>query len=231
MKTETDISPLPPDGRYLWLLALLVAMVLHGGILWLLAAVITSPAGLSLSDKGAGQVIRLSVLSSPMPFLEEPVSEEEGEVSFELPPPEIPAPKNRPVAHAPAKETPPPPASEITATISPHSTFSTTNAQTQDQQKRDNYLAQVEMHLRKYLRYPRIARINGVEGTVVVRFTLNRHGELIKHQLIEKSGVALLDREALAMLKRASPMPPFPDELTVSFEDIIMPVVFAPKGE
>ena len=67
--------------------------------------------------------------------------------------------------------------------------------------------------LNKHKRYPRRAEYRGDEGTVLVTFVVNRHGEVLDYSLEQSSGNALLDKEALAMIRRAQPLPVFPDEL------------------
>ncbi|MDE1935843.1 TonB family protein [Bradyrhizobium sp.] len=70
------------------------------------------------------------------------------------------------------------------------------------------YNALVVGHLEKFKRYP--AAAHGSSGTVMVRFALNRAGEVISSDISKSSGNSVLDREALAILRRASPFPPFP---------------------
>ncbi len=72
------------------------------------------------------------------------------------------------------------------------------------------YLAQVIAKIQQAKRYPLQARIKGIEGKVEVKFTLSRDGRLINSEIITSSGFKILDQEALAMLRRASPFPPFP---------------------
>lgn len=47
----------------------------------------------------------------------------------------------------------------------------------------------------------------------MIRFVVNREGYVLSSQLIKSSGVAILDREALALIKRAQPLPKPPTEL------------------
>ena len=70
------------------------------------------------------------------------------------------------------------------------------------------YNALVFGHLQRFKRYPAAAR--GKSGTVVVRFMLNRAGDVIESAVTKSSGNDVLDREAVAILQRASPFPAFP---------------------
>jgi periplasmic protein TonB len=87
------------------------------------------------------------------------------------------------------------------------------------------YNALVFGHLQKFKRYPAAAR--GASGTVLVRFALNRAGEVISSEVTKSSGNGVLDREALDILRRASPFPPFPQVKPGAQDNYIAPVNFA----
>jgi protein TonB len=89
----------------------------------------------------------------------------------------------------------------------------------------DAYNALVFGHLQRFKRYPSSAR--GAQGTVVVRFVLNRAGTVIESALTKSSGNDVLDREALEILRRASPFPPFPATKPGPQDSYIAPVNFA----
>lgn len=81
--------------------------------------------------------------------------------------------------------------------------------------------------LNKHKQYPRCARQRRQEGTVKVRFVIDRNGCILSHQIIGSSGHRLLDKEVQAMLTRASPMLPIPPELQMSQLTISVPVAFS----
>ncbi|WFU41563.1 energy transducer TonB [Bradyrhizobium sp. CB82] len=87
------------------------------------------------------------------------------------------------------------------------------------------YNALVFGHLQRFKRYPSSAR--GAQGTVVVRFVLNRAGAVTESAVTKSSGNDVLDREALEILRRASPFPPFPVAKPGSQDSYIAPVNFA----
>jgi protein TonB len=89
----------------------------------------------------------------------------------------------------------------------------------------DAYNALVFGHLQRFKRYPSSAR--GAQGTVVVSFVLNRAGAVIESALTKSSGNDALDREALEILRRASPFPPFPAAKPGPQDSYIAPVGFA----
>ncbi len=55
-------------------------------------------------------------------------------------------------------------------------------------------------------RYPAIARMNHWEGKVVVSAVIRDDGEVMGVQIAETSGRAVLDEEAMAVMKKASPL-------------------------
>ena len=87
------------------------------------------------------------------------------------------------------------------------------------------YNALVFGHLQRFKRYPRERR--GASGTVMVRFVLNRAGEVISSAVTKSSGNAVLDHEALEILRRASPFPVFPAAKPGRQESYIAPVNFS----
>jgi protein TonB len=87
------------------------------------------------------------------------------------------------------------------------------------------YNALVFGHLQRFKRYPAAAR--GKSGTVVVRSALNRAGDVIESAVTKSSGNDVLDREAVAILQRASPFPAFPAAKSGTQDTYIAPVSFA----
>jgi periplasmic protein TonB len=55
-------------------------------------------------------------------------------------------------------------------------------------------------------RYPPIARMNRWEGKVVLRAVIRDTGDVVDLEVTESSGHAILDRDALEVMKRASPL-------------------------
>ena len=88
------------------------------------------------------------------------------------------------------------------------------------------YNALVFGHMQRFKRYPASAR--GASGTVLVRFELDRKGDVIASAVTKSSGNAALDQEALALFKRASPFPPFPAAKAGESDSYIAPVNFSP---
>ena len=137
-----------------------------------------------------------------------PLPEKQAEVT--LPTAQKPIEKPKPVYTPPAPETRAPPKTTHISSF----TLAASNA----------YDALVFGHLQRFKHYPRAAR--GAHGTVVVRFDLNRKGDVIASKVTKSSGNRALDREALAILRRANPFPPFPAAKPGEQDAWIAPVTF-----
>ncbi|MBA1154562.1 energy transducer TonB family protein [Microvirga mediterraneensis] len=80
-----------------------------------------------------------------------------------------------------------------------------------DPTARNRYLASLVASLRNRLRYPDVARSQGVTGIATVRFTMDRSGRIVGASLVRSAGHAALDRAALAAASPGSSLPPIPD--------------------
>ena len=81
--------------------------------------------------------------------------------------------------------------------------------------------------LAKVQRYPAQAR--GVKGVVSLAFTMDRHGKVVSSRIVKSSGSAVLDAEALDLIKRAAPLPPPPADIADSDLSFIVPIRFAAR--
>ena len=151
------------------------------------------------------------VEEKPVERVEQPPSPpQQAEVTLpQVEPKEVEKPK--PVPQPPAPETRAPPKNDRLGQFSEAGS----NA----------YNALVFGHLQRFKRYPAAAR--GKSGTVVVRFVLNRAGDVIESAVTKSSGNDVLDREAVAILQRASPFPAFPAAKSGTQDTYIAPVSFA----
>ena len=55
-------------------------------------------------------------------------------------------------------------------------------------------------------RYPHEARMNQWEGRVIVRAVIDEHGHLLEVAIATSSGNAVLDEDAIAVIKRSCPL-------------------------
>ncbi len=90
----------------------------------------------------------------------------------------------------------------------------------------NSYAAKVRSWLYAHKIYPRRAKMRREEGTVRVRFVIDRAGVLMEGVLIDRSGVNSLDDEASAMMRRASPYPKAPPEISGDRIEFVVPIEF-----
>lgn len=88
------------------------------------------------------------------------------------------------------------------------------------------YAQAIAAILRRNLRYPPAARAMGVEGEALVRFSIARDGTIAAAELLRGAGFALLDHEAMALLRRVSPLPHLPAEVVGETALVQVPIRF-----
>jgi len=90
----------------------------------------------------------------------------------------------------------------------------------------DEYLARLRRHIMNYHRYPDGAR--GI-GVATVSFAVAADGTISHVALEHSSGDAIIDRDAVNLLHRASPVPPPPPErLQAGHVELAIPVEYEP---
>ncbi len=77
------------------------------------------------------------------------------------------------------------------------------------------------------LDYPRRARLDKIEGTVVLSIRIDREGRIERAEVAESSGSPLLDRHAMRIARRAAPFGAVPDFLADTDLIFELPVEFA----
>lgn len=80
-----------------------------------------------------------------------------------------------------------------------------------------NYRGLVSAHLARHKQFPADARSRGDQGTASVTFSLDGGGRVTSVRLARGSGVASIDQETQAMVRRASPFPAPPSGRGMSF--------------
>ena len=81
--------------------------------------------------------------------------------------------------------------------------------------------------LQRAKRYPGAARAREEQGTAHATFTMDRRGQVLSASLARSSGSQALDEEALALIRRAEPLPPMPGELPGSTITLTVPISFS----
>lgn len=89
-----------------------------------------------------------------------------------------------------------------------------------------NWQVQVLGHLEQFKRFPRAAQRRRYEGVVQVLYAVDRRGNVLSVSLARSSGHEPLDTEALAAVRRASPLPPPPADVPGDPVDVTTPVEF-----
>jgi periplasmic protein TonB len=239
-----------------WGVSLAVMLLLHGAAgLYLLSRQVPVDAG---GPPPAAVMIDLAPLPAPSPPAPpEPVVEPQPRPQAEPtpppppPPPEIempkvepspapkpavvlppkppPRPKLRPVEHLPevAPERPPPAAAPaITAPPTPATAAPAMNSTASPA----NWQAQLVGWLERHKRYPRLAQEQRQEGTVYLRFAIDRQGRVVSSQIERGSGYALLDEEVSALIRRAQPLPAPPPEVPGARIELTVPIQFTLRG-
>jgi protein TonB len=158
----------------------------------------------------------------------------------EEPPPELkPAPNPELAVEPPEEvkqeiaEAPRPP---VPTTTAPQSvavqTAAVPAAPTQGQINPNNpnaiptWRTQIVALLERNKRYPAAAQSRHEQGVAQVFFTIDREGRLIDSRIVRSAGAAALDAEALALLNRAQPFPPPPQQLAGERVNVTVPIRF-----
>lgn len=126
-----------------------------------------------------------------------------------------------PILVPPVPEPPPAPVREVRPEAPPAA-----QAEEPDPNALAGYGKTIGGVVTKYREYPRIAQIRGWQGRVLVRIHFARKGVVTNMTVVESSGHAVLDQQALDMLKRASPFPPAPQSLEGREFSVTVPIVF-----
>ncbi len=90
-----------------------------------------------------------------------------------------------------------------------------------------DYLSLLLAHLNAYKHYPYAARLHREQGTVRLKFTMDRAGNVLSYKVVGSSGFPDLDDEARAMILNAQPLPPVPTTYPGTTLDLVLPLVFS----
>jgi protein TonB len=142
--------------------------------------------------------------SEPTPAPKEETKPPEREAEVAIPIPEPPKPE--------------PPAEEKHATAPPQAKTTPSSVV--------RWQSLLAAHIEHFKRYPIEARSRGDQGTARVAFTIDHEGRLLSSRIVQSSGSATLDKETLAMLARAQPMPRPPDQVSDAELTFVVPVRF-----
>lgn len=88
------------------------------------------------------------------------------------------------------------------------------------------YQDMVKRRIEQARRYPPWAKKHGIEGVVHISFYIMPEGSADEVKIIQRSGSEILDREAVATVRRAAPYPPFPNGWPSSYLQMEVKIVF-----
>jgi protein TonB len=74
-----------------------------------------------------------------------------------------------------------------------------------------SYFSKLKSQIESVWNYPEESRYRGEEGQLFLVFTIKRNGDLENIELLNSSGYARLDNEAIRAIRSASPYSPFPE--------------------
>ncbi len=225
-----------------WLASLGLAALGHGAVLVAGLSWAASPPMPSGAPVFAVEIAAAPPAPAPMPEARPETPPPPPEVKPEppkpataevpLPRPKPPAPKPKPQAKPAAEATPEPrpalaappapaPEPEDKAAAAP-----APGANPRAMARAASWQGEVLGRLEQYKRYPRSAQWKRREGAAVVAFTIDRDGRLLAKRLNRSSGHDDLDAEALALLDRAQPLPPPPENVPGERIELVVPIQF-----
>lgn len=172
-------------------------------------------------------------LSEPAPVTPESVQQP---IAEPAPPVVQPLPRPKP---KPAANTRPEPPTNIPVEAAPPATpalhrptlvvTSTPAAHSEPQQAgrmAEDYLAALVKAIERHRFYPRMSRRLNEEGTVEVRFVVQRNGRLTDITVERSSGSQRLDEAALQTLGKTTPFAPLPAALEREQLSLTVPIVY-----
>jgi periplasmic protein TonB len=90
----------------------------------------------------------------------------------------------------------------------------------------DDYLKRLRRWIEERMEYPPDAKKRKEEGEVVLAFVIARDGTILSTEIRKSSGYPGLDQAVVAMLGRASPVPPLPADFPGDQARVVLPFQF-----
>ena len=89
-----------------------------------------------------------------------------------------------------------------------------------------SYAGALSREFAKHKQYPRSAQMRGQQGVAKIELHIDAHGNIVSSSVVESSGFEILDKQALEMVRKASPLPLPPETLRGREFTISVPVAF-----
>ncbi len=96
----------------------------------------------------------------------------------------------------------------------------------QSSASQETYLSKIIAHLDRFKTYPASAKRFNLQGVTIVRFQMDRAGRVLGYRIVKSSGRPVLDQEVQALMVRAQPLPPIPQDWPQQQLDLEVPVSF-----
>jgi periplasmic protein TonB len=90
-----------------------------------------------------------------------------------------------------------------------------------------DYFSLISAHLNRRKTYPTDAKKARQEGVVVIRFTVDRGGNISGASIKRGSGHALLDQATLQLLQRVAPLPRMPASMPRDSVTLSLPIDYS----
>ncbi len=139
------------------------------------------------------------------------------EPEVQLEPPEKPPEKTKKTARLTTAPAPAERRSPIAAAPMP-------GAGARDSNALPNWRSLLVAQLERNKRYPSDARSRGEQGVAQLAFRVDRSGGVHGARIVRSSGSSSLDQETLALVQRASPLPPPPPEVHGGSIAVVVPI-------
>ncbi|MHB8846238.1 MAG: energy transducer TonB [Nitrospirota bacterium] len=99
-----------------------------------------------------------------------------------------------------------------------------------DEFKFISYNRWLKIKVESVLRYPELAALSGLQGTLYIQFDIMKDGSLGNLEMLKTSGYKILDDEALRAIRSAAPFQTLPDEWHMERYTIRAAVLFYLSG-
>ena len=99
-------------------------------------------------------------------------------------------------------------------------------ASARDPKALPNWKSQLVAQIERHKRYPSEAQARGEQGVAQVAFSVDRSGGVHHARIVRSTGSGLLDRDALAWVERAQPLPPPPPDVAGTLIPIVVPLSY-----
>ena len=90
-----------------------------------------------------------------------------------------------------------------------------------------NWKSRLVAQIERHKQYPAEAQARGEQGVAQVAFGVDRHGGVHGVRVVHSAGSAVLDRDALAWVARAAPLPPPPSDVSGALIPVVVPLRYS----